>query len=169
MVATAIDAPSEDYKISYRDGIRYAKKRYRSSEMLAMLSRGKKRAAIRIEPYDDSFVYVYDGSMERWHTARALSAIPGSHVAGTTIDFEAVMRAQGRKILNALKLDRDQYYVAKRKEWKLILEREGIDYCDMTDSPFADEKSSGDENKPSAATTKSVKRAEALAAFVGVD
>jgi putative transposase len=55
MVATAIDAPSKSYRITAQDGIRIDKGRYRSSELLHMMSRGCKRAECRLEPYDDTF------------------------------------------------------------------------------------------------------------------
>lgn len=139
MLATALDAPSKRYRLSYVDGIRVEQNRYRSSEMFAMLARGTSKAEIKLEPYDDTFIYVHDVDRECWHIATKISASLDLAPTDLRPDFDALMRREGKSILKGVKQDRDRYYVAKRKENLKVLKAAGIDFLDLTDQPKSED------------------------------
>ena len=147
MLMTALPAPSTSYKIDRVDGIRVAERRYRSSEMLFMSAQGTHRAEIRIEPYDDTFIYVNDAVQEKWHVAQTISASLDLAPINRRPSFDALLRREGASVRKGIKLERDRYYVAKRKENRKILEANGIDFLDLTDESVS-EASPNEESLP---------------------
>lgn len=136
MLATAVEAPSKSYRISPVDGIRVDQHRYRSSEIQGMIFRGTKKAEIKLEPYDDSFIYVHDSDLGIWHIAQTISASLDLAPTDSRTKFETLLRREGADILKGIKLERDMHYVTKRGENRRILAANGIDFLDLTDTAY---------------------------------
>jgi hypothetical protein len=139
MVATAIDAPSKSYRITAQDGIRIDKGRYRSAELLHMMNRGCKRAECRLEPYDDSFIYVYDKLLERWHVAWKLRGATEQAMESSERTFTAMMRREGKEAMKAIKFEQDCMYARNRRATYAINQGSASPQVDITDRAANDE------------------------------
>ena len=145
LVATAIDTPRKDYCITAQDGIRVDKGRYRSAELLHMMNRGCKRAECRLEPYNDSFIYVYDKFLERWHVAWKRCGATEQAMLSSEKTFVTVLLREGKEAANAIKFEQDSRYAQKRRETYGVIDHSNSPEVDITEQGRTDD---GDDPQP---------------------
>lgn len=104
LVATAIEPPDVGYKLWPGKGIRVGSKWYSSPSLLTFCGY-KKDLVIRIEPYDDSVIYVNIDN--RWHVCHSGDSVLASTLTDAQLAARTTTRGELRSLTKTLADEHD--------------------------------------------------------------